>query len=293
MLDKALYTACSNKYFPGVINQLGSLKVNYPGHPKVFVYDLGISYIFKKELEQIENVEVVPMPHFVSYWRSCYTWKTFIFAHPKARLNFYMDSGCEALGPLDEIFDFIERDDYFCVRPDQVLHEALPLEYRHLFPVDEKYYNMYIVAGGTFGFKNPSRVTPALEDVYQSAVAGLSLGFSPKDLWRNKGHNKSVFVRGCSLFRHDTSLLSVVLRKYLGDYVDHGSERYGGRSPFKSLPDQLIFNSRMLYLSTPFLRREVLHKKKNFAAAINRVYIRSFLFVRKCYLFVKGSLGLL
>ena len=71
MLNKAIITSCSTKYFPWLINLLGSIKENYPNHPKIYIYDLGLFCTFRKELEKIDNIEVLKMPHFCKFWRSC------------------------------------------------------------------------------------------------------------------------------------------------------------------------------------------------------------------------------
>ena len=132
-MDKAIITSASNKFFPSLINLLGSIKKNYPNHPKIFVYDLGLFWMFRKELEQIENVEVLNIPHFCKFWRSCYTWKTYILSHPLSDLNFYLDAGTQILRPLDEIFLEIEKDGYFAVSQEVPLSLICPLEYKSLF----------------------------------------------------------------------------------------------------------------------------------------------------------------
>jgi hypothetical protein len=90
-MNRAIITSCSNKFFPAVINLIGSIKNNYPDHPPIFVYDLNILKIFKKELETIKNVKVIQMPKFCVHWESCYTWKTYIFQHSLAESNLYLD----------------------------------------------------------------------------------------------------------------------------------------------------------------------------------------------------------
>ncbi|MBI5530076.1 MAG: hypothetical protein HY918_01070 [Candidatus Doudnabacteria bacterium] len=288
-MNKAIITAASNKFFPSLINLLGSIKANYPNHPKIFVYDLGLFWSYREELKKIENVEVLPMPKFCRHWRQCYTWKTYIFYKPLARLNFYIDAGSQVLYPLDEVFEFIERDDYFAVSQVLPLNMITPIEYRRIFSISEEYYSKECVTAGIFGFKENSKVTPILNELYDAAVCGLCLGLSPRDSYRNKGPHKSDFVRNCELFRQDTTLLSLILRKYLNNFIIHDINRYAAISLDKQGQKQLIWNVRMNYLTLNYLNTKFLHRKSSLILYLNRLIVRTFLFLRVIKLYLQGN----
>ena len=151
MENKAIITSCSNKFFPSVINLLGSIKAVYPKHPTIFVYDLGLLPNFRKEIESIENVKVINMPHFCGHWRSCYTWKTYIFAHPVAHLNFYLDAGCQLLKPLDEDFTIIENENLLLVDQGQTFKSIVPESYKSIFDLGETHNSLTVIHAGIIG----------------------------------------------------------------------------------------------------------------------------------------------
>lgn len=275
MKTKAIITSCSNKFFPSIINLLGSIKANYPDHPPIYVYDLGLFYTFKKELEKIPGVTLVSMPHFCTHWRSCYTWKTYILAHPFADLNFYIDAGCQVLKPLDEDFDIIEKNDYLIIDVNVTFGDLIPDDYKKMFSVPSSYDNLKGFSAGIFGFKNTESMTQVLHKTYAAALAGLSLGFSPDNLWRNKGKDKNMFIRKCAFFRHDQSLLNLFFRLQFGDLPNVLSNNtYDSRSPH-AIPSQRIWHCRLQAKKLEYTKINLLHpdNKINILFHINRILI--------------------
>lgn len=275
MKSKALITSCSNKFFPSMINLLTSIKVNYPNHPPIYVYDLGLFYTFRREIEQIEGVTLIPMPHFTPHWRSCYTWKTYIFAHPLANLNFYIDAGCQVLRPLDEDFEIIEKNHYHIIDVGVTLSDLIPDDYKLLFRVPSSFDSTRGFSAGIFGFKNTEIMTQMLKRTYSAAVAGLSLGFSPDNLWRNKAKDKNIFIRQCKFFRHDQSLLNLFFRLQFGNEPKvMSNENYDNRSK-NTTPNQHIWHCRLQPKRLEYTQIEQLHVKINAVAlfTFNRILI--------------------
>lgn len=275
-MERAIITSASNKFFPSLINLIGSIKKNYSNHPQIFVYDLGLAYFFKKELEQIPNVSVLKIPEFCSFWRSCYTWKTYILNTPLARLNLYLDAGNQILRPLDEIFNEIENNDYFTVKQDPPLIDIVPKEFKAFINIDDKYYGMNCITAGIFGFKESSLVSGTLNDLYESALAGLCLGFSQGDQWRNRKKDRNYFVRNCKIFRHDTTMLSMFMRRDFEDFVVNDNSKFGGASSPSEHPEQIIWNLRLnyrklLYTKDKLINSLILHKINRLI--INLIYI--------------------
>jgi hypothetical protein len=278
-LERALITAASNKFFPSLINLLGSIKTNYPDHPKMYVYDLGLFWTFKKELNNIPGVEVIKMPKFVSFWRSCYTWKTYIFAHPLARLNFYLDAGCQVLRPLDEIFNILDKEGFFLIEQGVKFKDIVPQEYKELFDLSEEFDKEEALHAGEFGFKNNLLQNATLQKVYSWALAGLALGFSPVDAWRNKGKNKSVFIRNCRIFRHDMTLLNIMLRKNFGRNLEvHSGAQFAGG--LNNHQNQYIWNLRLNYSTLDYIQARFLHKKIDLLVLFNRTVLRIMIFAK-------------
>lgn len=289
-MDKAIITSASNKFFPAIITLLASIKINYPSHPTIFIYDLGLFPFFRKELENIEGVKVIAMPKFCPFWQSCFTWKTYIFKHPIAKLNLYLDSGFQALKPFDEIFDLIKKDDYFFVGQNAPLSKISPEEFKSIFNIDEKFYNQTYVTAGLIGFKSDSSVSPVLSSLYDTAKAGLCLGFSPVEKWKNKGKNKNQFTRNCDLFRFDTTLLSMVARRDLKDFIVNPWEKYESGDLLKN-NDQILRNARLKRIPSEYFKSNTLHNQFNLIAQINRLYIKTFLLLKNISLYLKKKNG--
>ncbi len=275
MKSKALITSCSNKFFPSVINLLTSIKVNYPEHPPIYVYDLGLFYTFRRELEQIEGVTVISMPHFCPHWRACYTWKTYIFAHPPADLNFYLDAGCQVLKPLDEDFEIIERNDYLMIDVGVTLGDLIPNEYKVMFSVPDSYNELTGFSAGIFGFKNTNIIVETLGKSYAAAYNGLSLGFSPDNLWRNKRKDKNIFIRQCRFFRHDQSLLNLFFRLQFDDQLNVLSHDNYANSGKNKTPTQRIWHSRLQADKLEYTQINSLHSnsKNKYLFYSNRILI--------------------
>ncbi len=292
MLDKAIITSASTKFFPSLINLIGSIKRNYPNHPKIFVYDIGLLDIFVEELRLIDNVEIVQMPKFCSHWRSCYTWKTYIFSHPRAKLNFYLDAGCQVLQSLDDIFLSIDKNGLFLVDQGQNFKMITPDTYKTIFWLDNSYDGLTTIHAGIIGFKNDLKLNEIFKKIYDSACAGLSLGFSLREKWRNKGTDKNIFTRDCEMFRHDLSLVNIILRKYYSDKIIINSANiYAGGPDF--VPGQCIWQMRLNYSYLDNLNIKLLHKKSKALFLINRLVINFTILVKNINIFIKKKLGII
>lgn len=266
-MKRAIITSASNLFFPSLINLLGSIKKNYPNHPHVFVYDLGLSFFFRRELELISNVSVIDLPNFCNHWRSCYTWKCYIFSNPLADLNFYLDAGNQVLKPLDGIFKEIEKNGYFTVEIIQELSEIVPKDYYSLFGLDSSSKEFKIIQAGIFGFKNNYEMNEILKKIYDAGIAGLALGFSRSELYRNKGVNKNIFIRDCKCFRHDQTLLNILLRKNISHLKTNSYHKYSNlRMDEES--GQIIWNLRRLN-SYEYLDRSLFLQKENLLSMIS------------------------
>ncbi len=286
-MDRCIVTAASNKFFPSLINFLGSLHTNYPEHPKVYVYDLGLASSFIKELQELSWVNVLPVPHFVPHWRSCYTWKTYILNTPLAESNLYIDAGCQVLIPLNALFEEIESKGYMLIsQGDEVsLSDIVPADYIELLDIKKELLSTEVVAAGIIGFKKNSVITPTLSALYASGIAGLCLGFSAKEQWKNKGVNKNSFVRNCPIFRHDTTMLSIFIRKLMPDVTLHPVEEFSGKAKNGGL--QYLWNVRMNFDNLDFINSSTLHKSPPICAMLNRAYIKAFFLLKKINRIVK------
>lgn len=117
MTDKyrdLIVTAASETYRPQLISFLGSLRCNWPDHPPVMVYDIGLSEGTLQLLRQA-GFEVRAIPHFAPHWRKHYTWKLWCMNDAPGDRVFYLDAGCCILRSMPEVFEIISQQGYFCV----------------------------------------------------------------------------------------------------------------------------------------------------------------------------------
>lgn len=290
MPDKAIITAASNKFFPSLINLISSIKLVYPDHPTIFVYDLGLLPVFRQELRLVDNLRLIEMPKFCGHWRSCYAWKTYIFSHPLARLNFYLDAGCQLLKSIEEVFSIIDKEGVLLIDQEQIFSSIVPRSYKSIFDLDDKFDNLTTVHAGIIGFKDDPKIISIFRKIYDSACAGLALGFSPKDKWRNRGKDKNIFIRDCLIFRHDMTLLNVFVRKYLNDgLVIRPLAVYHGERNF--VPGQLIWQMRLNYKNLENLKIKFLHKEIRPLFLINRFIIMSVILVKNINIFIKNKIS--
>jgi hypothetical protein len=117
MTDKYLnmiITAASESYRPQLLALLGSLRCNWPDHPPVMVYDMGLREGTPELLRQA-GFDVRAIPPFVPHWRKHYTWKLWCMNDAPAECVLWMDSGDCFLRPVPEIFEIIRQQGYFAV----------------------------------------------------------------------------------------------------------------------------------------------------------------------------------
>ncbi len=286
MKSKAIITSCSNKFFPSVINLLTSIKVNYPDHPPIYIYDLGLFYTYRRELEQIKGVTVISMPHFCPHWRACYTWKTYIFAHPLAELNLYLDAGCQVLQSLDKDFKIIEKEKILLVDQEQLFKDIVPESYKEIFDLTDDFDSKTVIHAGIIGFGDSPEVNKIFHKIYAAAQAGLALGFSSNDSWRNKGKDRNIFVRDCRLFRHDLTLVNIFFRKYWNNIQIQSLMIYHGN--LLDSPEQRIWHIRLNWRRPPFMSPTKLHPKPTWFVYFNRFILLLILFLRRLVHFFKG-----
>jgi len=112
--QKLIVTAASESYAESILALIGSLNVNWPGHPPVLVYDIGLSPDTLEQL-RMHQIPVRSVPPFCPHWRKHFTWKLWCWQDAPAEQVLWMDAGLAVLGPLEEIFTAIESLGYFAV----------------------------------------------------------------------------------------------------------------------------------------------------------------------------------
>lgn len=287
MKSRAIITAASNKFFPNLLNLIGSLKVTNPNHPPVYVYDLGLFPTFKKELQSIPGVTLVAMPQFSSFWRKCYTWKTYIFTKPFADINLYLDAGTQVLKSLDKVFLQIETDGYLTVSQALPCHMVVPKEYISALSISADDLQKEVVTAGIFGFsRHHSGIQKVIKATHNASLAGLCLGFSPTEQWKNKSPNRTFFIRDCKIFRHDTTILSIFLHKLMPDAKITDLSLFSGE---RHDGEHFVWNLRLLYSKLDYISPLHTKSKKGINTLVNRVYLQVFFILKKLSKIIKGN----
>jgi len=272
-----------------LINLIGSIKDKYPDHPHIYVYDLGLFATFKKEISDIPGVSLLNIPHFAPFWRSCYTWKTYIFNNPLAELNLYLDAGNQATKTLEGLFDIIDKQGYLLVSAGDTVKngDIIPREYVNIFKISDEYLDQGIVTAGIFGFKKDDPlITDFTKKLFDCGLAGLCLGFSKNEQWKNKGVNKNYFIRNAKYFRHDNTLFCALIEKMIPNAIIEPFANF--YTDKKDDPKQYLWNLRLNFkrLDYVFVRQS---KSPLIIRFINSTFIKSFLALKEINRIIKKN----
>lgn len=113
-LDRVIVTGASPSYESSLLALIGSLNCNWPEHPPIVVYDLGMSADTRRKLDGAK-IDVRQIPEFCPHWRSNFTWKPWCFHDAPGSSYLWIDAGMCVLRPLEEAFTAIEKLGYFAV----------------------------------------------------------------------------------------------------------------------------------------------------------------------------------
>ena len=121
--NKLIVTGASVSFSQSLLALLVSLTLNWPEHPPVLVYDLGLDEQILGTLHE-NQIQVRKVPPFVPHWRKHFTWKVWCWNDAPARDVFWLDAGVVVLHPLDDVFMAIDKIGYF-INPTYYLFNRL------------------------------------------------------------------------------------------------------------------------------------------------------------------------
>ncbi|MGE4232435.1 MAG: hypothetical protein AB7F43_03815 [Bacteriovoracia bacterium] len=243
--DCAITTAASKDFGIYLLNMLSSLHENFPNHPKVYVFDLGLTSSQRSELKGIPWVELREVPAFCPFYKLCWTWKPYIWNQPKQRYVLHIDSGVVVLRSLELWFLAIKKHGYLAFTQGQVLSEITPFSYLELSEFKGHKINLesQIFAAGVFGFDLKSKIGDAVREALDLAKKGLTLGWSKKEFNRAKHFQEKVY-QDCDCFRHDQTLINLCLRKQIANPVIRPLKKYLGVSSARDHVRQYLWHAR-------------------------------------------------
>lgn len=145
------------------------------------------------------------------------------------------------LAPLDYVFEEAQRTGIFLVEQGQILEQITPKE-MHLRLNPMASLNDEVFAAGNIALnKSDPKVSAMIDELYNASLAGECLGYSQIESYRDKSELK--ITRDCALFRHDQTIINLILRKHFAEPKLHNHRHFASVSLY---PDTVIFNNRSL-----------------------------------------------
>lgn len=224
--DRLVITAASRVYGPSLLALLGSLTLNWPQHPPVLVYDIGLDQTTLDTL-RTHTIPVKQVPAFVPHWRRHFTWKPWCWHDAPARTVFWIDAGVTVLKPLDDVFEKTEESGYFVTTSGYPLEvEASEAACRGCGVPPEFRQGKKTLASTLVGLRKDGPVGAIVDEAL--AVA----------------HTEAHMAATLTTHRHDQAVLSLLLYKYLGSVTIMDEDIYAGWQSPTWTPGQKIWVHR-------------------------------------------------
>ncbi len=239
--DRLVISAASAAFGPALLAMLGSMNLNWPAHPPVRVYDLGMENEILETLAE-NRIEVVKVPPFCPHWRKHFTWKIWCLNDAPAQQVLWIDAGMAVMQPLDDIFAAIHNLGYFMAPNYHLLDwEASEAACRGC-GVDPAFrLGKLTLAGGLMGFQKSGLAGQVLQEALAAALVEQNIqATDPRH-------------------RHDQAIISLLMYKHFENIVLADNQIYlGDRSP-EQVPGQKIWVHRrgMLVQDLEFYRHYI------------------------------------
>ncbi len=238
--DRLIVTAASPAFGPSLLALLGSLNANWPRHPPVAVYDLGLDRATTESLAAFA-VAVRPVEAFCAHWRRHFAWKVWCLCDAPARDVLWMDAGMAVLEPLEEAFDAVDALGYFAVATYGRLVEQAPAAAVRACGLSRDFAaRRATLAGSLIGLRKEG--------------AGLAVLREARELVLDERN----VAAGTPAHRHDQALLSLLLYKHHGRVVACDQGLYlNWRSPRDAVGQKVWHHRRaMCAADVAFLSRQ-------------------------------------
>jgi len=224
--EKIIISGASKSFGPSLLALLGSLTLNWPEHPPVLVYDLGLDEEILAILHE-NHINVRRVPPFVPHWRKHFTWKVWCWNDAPARDVLWLDAGVVVLQPINELFDVIDRLGYFINPTYYPLSDtATDAACRGCGIKPEFRNNKMTFAGGVVGFRK--------EGVFREIIIQALKIASVEE------YIQSTIPLG----RHDQAILSLLVHKYIPHPIMLDAMTYAGWTSPRQVPGQKIWVHR-------------------------------------------------
>ena len=224
--ERLIITAASAAFGPSLLALLGSLNFNWPSHPRVRVYDIGLDADTLRTLDR-NRIEVVQVPDFCPHWRKHFTWKIWCWNDAPAEEILWVDSGVVFLKPVDEVFNAISSMGYFVVPTYHLLTENASVNACRGCGVEPSFREAKMTLAGTFiGFHKEGKMLEILREALSVALVEEYIASVER------------------MHRHDQAIISLLMYKYFGEVVMSDGVVYCGWLSPEQTPGQKVWVHR-------------------------------------------------
>lgn len=221
-----IITAASEGYAQSLLALIGSLNCNWPEHPPVLVYDLGLSDTYLNILKE-NGIPIRQVPSFCPHWRKHYTWKLWCWQDAPADYVLWMDAGMTVLAPLPEVFLAIQKLGYFAVPTHLPL-----LGHSHAYacqgcgvPLD--FLQNKVLLGANFvGMDKSGPMGRLIKEALQVAL------------------DEKCIASTDTVFNTDQAIYNLLMYKYLGDLLLANFSTYSGWYSPRQIAGQKVWAHR-------------------------------------------------
>jgi hypothetical protein len=281
--DRMIITAASSTFGLSLLALLGSMNLNWPDHPRVRVYDIGLDDDTLRALDK-NDVEVIKVPEFCPHWRKHFTWKIWCWNDAPAREILWMDAGLVVLKPLDAVLSAINNMGYFVVPTYHPLVENASEAACRGCDVDTSFRDGKVtLAGGLIGFKKEGHIQRILENALSVALKEEYIAATER------------------MHRHDQAIISLLLYKELRNVTMADGPVYMGWLSPNQVPgqkvwvhrrsilpeDQAHFASRIVETGPPYMPKDPIGDRQ-FRTVWKKIFGGPERFFRRL---IKGQLG--
>ncbi len=277
--DCAILTACDSQHAPFLANAISSIKINFPDHPRIVIFDIGLSRLEKAEFKEIKGVELRKVPEFTPHWKINWSWKLYALTRDLGRYNLYLDlPNFLILRSLSTFFYMIKRNGYFLVSNQQQLHEITPKNFWELYGLNFCAIGKEITFGaGIIGYDRYHSSFKAIERAFNDVIQGLNLGRS--SIETNKNYKPNI-IRDCVCFRADQTVLNLAFRNLYNDRLHiYKTLRICGHGQSDNHPNQYLWYARRKIKSLVYIYEYFGVSKELFVINrviwLSRIYLRS------------------
>jgi hypothetical protein len=249
-MERLIITAASRGYGPYVLGLLGSLNLNWPNHPPVLVYDLGMSEETLSELEK-HKISVKRVPEFCPHWRKYYTWKIWCLNDAQSRDLIWMDAGMVVLRPIDEIFSYIGTLGYFLIPNYQLLDwEASETACKGCGLSPEFRFGKLSFTAGLMGFRKEGKIRQVLQEAMSIAMVEENMRAT------DARHRYEQAIISLLMYKHFGSVIFGDQMLYFGEYLlplQVPAQKVWVHRRSLSSNDLLHFSSHVTELGDPYI----------------------------------------